>query len=509
MNFRAFVKLFFTSVTIVGDTHGLTTQTTGSVAGFQYPSTIPSHKNGRKNNMAGLVPREETNYLFPRRQGVVLYEQQQHQRSGAFSYTFASVNKRPTNVDPMHRLYLVTPTAPLPQQPKRPSSSQMNQSSVPVEMPSRRRFSSWAATTPYKRQRMNTGLTTVMSPPRPQQQRTQLISSTIAKKTDDATTATAAKQTTKPIEGLSKLDVALFVTYFCNMAVINLSVVTVPALAAEHIVNPKTMAAFMAGVASLAPLGGGFGKIINGFVCQRLGGRRASWMYLMAMSVLSLGMTLCKSVDNIGLILIGFEFLASIQWTSICYVLAQHYWGKPQHMARGIAVLGLSSTLGALAAKTFGAALLKYTNWRTVSAFGALIGMAGTAAMYAGVNDNDAPKKVAPSATTTTSQQVDSSSSSSAKSQSPLQVLKSILRSKLFWQIGLAHSVGYLARGSDRLLGTFIHEVSALPRKYYYCIQRRDALTVCPFFIQIIFSLSPSICFFFHLKNLQNTYVQA
>jgi hypothetical protein len=257
---------------------------------------------------------------------------------------------------------------------------------------------------------------------------------------------------------VTKLDVALFATYFCNMAVMNLSVLTVPALAAEHLTSPHAIATFVAGVTGLSALGGGFGKIINGFVCQSLGGRRSSWIYLLGVALLSLGMAASTSLRPIGMILVGYEFLSSIQWVAICQILSQHYSAKPELMARGIAILSLSSTCGALAAKTMGAALLKATNWRTVTQFGAVLALVGAAAVYTGSTELAAPPK--------RHRQQPSENNMEGKKESPISVLKSILGNKVFWMIGIGHSLGFLARGSDRLLGAFLFEVSSLPRKF-------------------------------------------
>jgi len=44
----------------------------------------------------------------------------------------------------------------------------------------------------------------------------------------------------------------------------------------------------------------------------------------------------------------------------------------------------------------------------------------------------------------------------------PIQSAKNTLRNRIFWQIGLAHCVGYLIRSSDILLGPFISKISSL-----------------------------------------------
>mmetsp|Transcript_37457 Transcript_37457/g.91064 ORF Transcript_37457/g.91064 Transcript_37457/m.91064 type:complete len:670 (-) Transcript_37457:126-2135(-) len=299
---------------------------------------------------------------------------------------------------------------------------------------------------------------------------------------EDAATATATATTTG---GLSKMDVALFMTYFCNMAVVALSVVTIPALAAEHFAtfaakskaSTMTAAAFVAGVAGMAPLGGAIGKIINGFVCQRFGGRTASWTYLLALAGVNGVMSVSTGIAVVGPLLLALEFLSSIQWTSICHVLDHHYRTKPQLMSRGIALLSLSSTLGALSAKTVGAGLLQVTSWRTVCRLGSLAAVVGAAAMYLGVDKMNMAAPAPPAAASPAKQPLGESDVATtavrggsdaasavedSKRQSPLSILKTILSNKIFWMVGMAHSLGYLARGSDRILGPFLQEAASL-----------------------------------------------
>jgi hypothetical protein len=298
--------------------------------------------------------------------------------------------------------------------------------------------------------------------------------------TTEETAATASTATTPAaaaaVGGLSKMDVALFMTYFCNIAVVTLSVVTVPALAAEHFASCTTAttgaasSAFVAGVAGMAPLGGAFGKIINGFVCQRFGGRTASWTYLLALAGVSGAMSVSTGIAAVGSLLMGLEFLSSIQWTSVCHILDTHYRSKPQLMARGIALLSLSSTLGALAAKTVGAGLLQATNWRTVCRLGSVAAIIGAAAMYLGVDKQsmrgDSTPISATAATAASATSIDESTAQNKKKPSLLSILKSILGNRVFWMVGMANSLGYLARGNDRLLGAFLQEATLMPSKY-------------------------------------------
>lgn len=290
-----------------------------------------------------------------------------------------------------------------------------------------------------------------------------------------STTMTTTTATRKG--GLSKMDVALFMTYFCNIAVVTLTVVTVPALAAEHLSlvgvgtsggnHAHAASAFVAGVAGMAPLGGAFGKIINGFVCQRLGGRTASWTYLLGLAGVSGMLSLTQGLASIGSLLMVLEFFSSIQWTSVCHILDSHYRSKPQHMARGIALLSLSSTLGALAAKTVGAGLLQATNWRTVCRLGSLAALVGAGAMYLGVaRDEQKSSSMGQENSALGASEPKVTTAAAPAKQSPLSILKSILGNRVFWMVGMAHSLGYLARGNDRLLGAFLQEATFLPSEY-------------------------------------------
>lgn len=44
--------------------------------------------------------------------------------------------------------------------------------------------------------------------------------------------------------------------------------------------------------------------------------------------------------------------------------------------------------------------------------------------------------------------------------------IRRVLGSKMFWLIGLAHVAGYLTRTSDRVIGSFLQDITSLSRKY-------------------------------------------
>jgi len=252
--------------------------------------------------------------------------------------------------------------------------------------------------------------------------------------------------------------------YFSNIFVLMLSVVTVPAIAIEHNLSPHATAAFCASMASIAPLGGFMGKLVNGFVCQHLGGHVSSVVYLLALSALSLGMSFSKSLAPVGLFILGFDFLSSIQWVSASSILNQHYRHNPKLKARGIALLSIASTLGALSSKTIGTLLLRATEWRTVCQFGALAAFVGATAIFFG-------GAVKPSK----DQSMRSSALGAAATRggqtrlSPLASLRTVLGSPIFWMASLGHSLGHLSRVSDRVLAPFLQEVGGISSMFYFC----------------------------------------
>lgn len=256
---------------------------------------------------------------------------------------------------------------------------------------------------------------------------------------------------------ISKTDLILSSTYFLNMFVMNLSVVTVPALAAASFNTAALTTTFEASVASWAPLGGAIGKIVNGFVVQRLGGRRASWTYLVLLATLSAAMSSVSRPESVAFFLVLFEFLSSIQWTAMCTILDEEYKSTPTVIARSVAMMSLGSYGGALVAKTLGAALLNFTgSWRKVTQCGSVVALVAAFSMMVGIPQ----PKVQPSHNSYVRQQTD------ATPPNPLAVLKTILSGRLFWMIGIGHSLGYIVRGSDRLLVPFLHTITGLSREY-------------------------------------------
>jgi hypothetical protein len=283
--------------------------------------------------------------------------------------------------------------------------------------------------------------------------------------------ASAAESEPTPISGMSpKLDWLLFVTYFSNVIAVTLPVVLLPVIAAELVptaaLSAGGSAAFIASVASISTLGGGMGKLVNGFVCMGLGGRLSASSYLIGLATFSSLLSFTTNPEMLGWILCGMEFCASIQWTACSVILANHYAAKDKlKFAAGITTLSLSSTAGVLLAKTGGTALLQTMggNWRLVARMGSVLASMGAVVVRTMVSeyptdDEDGGDDDGSSGTQK------GPTESSLSFQTIAESFKRVLGSKLFWLVGLAHATTFLARTSDRILGAFYYEMSQLPR---------------------------------------------
>eukprot|EP00548_Thalassiothrix_antarctica_P013213 CAMPEP_0194174814 /NCGR_PEP_ID=MMETSP0154-20130528/8957_1 /TAXON_ID=1049557 /ORGANISM="Thalassiothrix antarctica, Strain L6-D1" /LENGTH=148 /DNA_ID=CAMNT_0038888391 /DNA_START=441 /DNA_END=884 /DNA_ORIENTATION=- len=148
------------------------------------------------------------------------------------------------------------------------------------------------------------------------------------------------------------------------MAVLNFSVLTIPQLASEHFSSSKHISDFVVSVTAIQQIGGVIGKIINGFIVQKLGGKIMSWTYLSSLSVLSLGLSAVRgSTKPVGIIMMGYEYLSSIQWTSLSNIMEREYANNPDKISRGITIISFASTFGAITGKIVATALLNIGDW--------------------------------------------------------------------------------------------------------------------------------------------------
>jgi MFS family permease len=269
-----------------------------------------------------------------------------------------------------------------------------------------------------------------------------------------------------------KLEMALFFTYACNTFALSLPVILMPMVAAEHSISmgPKlTAGMFIAAAASISTLGGGVGKVINGFVCQRIGGRQSASIYLMGMGVFSLLLSVNTSAACVGWILAGLEFCASMQWTAHSILLLNHYEHRPIRFAAGMTTLSMASTFGIILAKIGGPALLHIIpSWRALCRMAAGVAVVGGLLAQSLITEWPAEasrqsNSNAPLPFSKRKSSMKSSRSSTAKSNGNLrQTFRHVLGSRLFWQAGVAHAFTSMARTSEKVLGSFFQDTTAL-----------------------------------------------
>ena len=325
------------------------------------------------------------------------------------------------------------------------------------------------------------------------------------------TTKTTATTTTTALPPISKIDIGTFGIHFCAAVTMTLPVMIVPMMDLELLAGSTAAAAasttaaavsLAAMMATWAPLGNGIGKLVNGVVCQAVGGRRSSKLYFVgsiffnaALASLTLtagpnarGFPALLTPQYLGLIVAGLEFCASIQWTVCSLFLSRHHRHNPAAFARGITILSLSSTTGQIAAKVVGAGLLQRVHWRWVARLSVIMAMVGwniSAWTSRNMKEPTMPATMATMATTNTTEIVDAapvmkSSQAHDNNNPPTKLLEPTIRqsvqrvvsSKIFWMIGLAHVSGYLTRTSDRILGSFLQQITSLSRTFLYGVVR-------------------------------------
>jgi hypothetical protein len=260
----------------------------------------------------------------------------------------------------------------------------------------------------------------------------------------------------------SIVDISVAAVYFCCAFAITLPIILTPMIAESYQLSSPALTSFCATVASVGLLGGGVGKVVNGIVCQRMGGVATASMYALGLGLSSFALSCSTSLHSAQWMVAATEFCSSAIWVACSLILSNHYSKKPLLFARGVTYLSLASTGGQLFAKTVGSALLQFTDWRRLAQIGGLVGVLGSLVMRFVVAQQmymEEPKHHLFGR---------SVSSSSASLSGVMNKVKDVLSSRLFWMVGLAHVSGYLARTCDRMMGPFLKDVTALPRTYTY-----------------------------------------
>lgn len=287
------------------------------------------------------------------------------------------------------------------------------------------------------------------------------------------------------------INAIAYVAYLCNVLAVNLPIILLPLAAHEFLGSSGAVAATtrtVAKVSSMATLGGAFGKFVNGFVCQRFGSYACSRFYLVGMAV-SLGLFSCATTPALlGGAYFGMEFCASIQWTSLAIMLTNYYTStttpntntsggsdddnittssttsakttRAKQLATGLTAIGLASPAGSIGAKVMGAGLASFLDWRQVARMGCLVALLGSLVI------SQAPQSP--------SQRVEWRALQRQKASQPWgswitisakDSAQALLRSRLFWKLSLGHSMAFVVRGIDRILGIFFSDMTGLPGK--------------------------------------------
>jgi len=277
---------------------------------------------------------------------------------------------------------------------------------------------------------------------------------------NDADAVTIITDETPQGRWLTSIDGIVFVSYLCNVMALSMPVLLVPLAAHETlaaaaatattsgIVSLNHVAAAVAGVSSIATLGGAVGKFVNGFICQAVGSYTCSTVYFAGLAACSFLFSLAQSPLTMGWAYAGMEFFASIQWAALAVMLSQYYNRAPVKLAAALTALGLASTSGQIVAKTVGTTLAAHWHWRTVAQVGAVTATLGSLLMA------QAPKPAKQS------KQTQQQKSQKFQWSSVTTSLKAVLGSRLFWMLAVAHAMAFVARGTDRILGTFFQHAA-------------------------------------------------
>lgn len=274
-------------------------------------------------------------------------------------------------------------------------------------------------------------------------------------------------------------DLAICVTYILTMISISLPIILIPMIAADPVSSSHAATSILmnsnnniasgsnlAGkIVAMSSLGAGLGKVINGFVCQGLGGRLSGSIYLIGLASFSFLLSTTSTMH--GYAIAGMEFCASIMWTACNVLIANKYEKNPQKFAAAVTTLSLCSTFGTLLCKLGGSMLLSKYHWREVARVASVASSFGAALILFAVKDVHA------STSKTKERSIIWPVGGAAKAQttqSGLSVngivssISRIFSKRMFWLAAAAHTCSQLGRHCDKILGTFLREVTQLPR---------------------------------------------
>ena len=246
----------------------------------------------------------------------------------------------------------------------------------------------------------------------------------------------------------SRFSLLVGLVEFFNVIAQTIPIVLIPVIAAEQASSSSwTPAAIVASAAAMSTFGAGVGKLVNGYVCQSLGGGKAMSIYMACIAVASLWFSFNQSTFLFVWILASMEFLLSMQWSACSAVLADHFEGKPSAFAESITILSFMCMAGVLVGKMGGAALLSVLgSWKAVARCGALVSLCGAALSHFFLREK-----------TKVTQEAYNQQSSF------FQSFKEVVSKPIFWIFAFVHGTLFLSRTSDRILGSFYSHTSGLP----------------------------------------------
>mmetsp|Transcript_9196 Transcript_9196/g.19810 ORF Transcript_9196/g.19810 Transcript_9196/m.19810 type:complete len:584 (+) Transcript_9196:238-1989(+) len=260
------------------------------------------------------------------------------------------------------------------------------------------------------------------------------------------------------MEALQNLDIGLLLglAYGLTDLCCRVPIVLMPTIAAEQarIMGPYfSRAGFVASAASIAFLGGGIGKLVNGGVCQAIGAKTSLTVYMAAIGIFSLLLSLNQSTALFGPLLAGMEFGMSMRWPACLVIFEKYCRGDSAKIAAAVTKLSLMSTAGNILSKVLGSALLSATgSWQLVLRLGAVMALAGASIAWFLLEDQEQAERRRQRQNPKTSV-VNSVRKSFAQ----------VLGTRFFWMVSLAHLPAFVAVACDKLLGSFYVHASGLP----------------------------------------------
>lgn len=261
---------------------------------------------------------------------------------------------------------------------------------------------------------------------------------------DDKPVTTVVEESTNKLRDTKRLHMSVCAVVACTTIAVTIPIVILPLMASSD--------SFSATVASISSLGGGIGQLLNGFVCQSIGGRRTSFMYMLGTAMCCLLLASSSSSSGnvsatyVGLVLAGLEFCSSVQWTACSVVLAKQFAATdPGSYAQGITYMGLTTTFGTLGGKMIAPALLQYgMTWQQLSRLGALAAVTGALVMATMVREP-------------------TSSGSLFSFGMVKESIGAIMGSGIFWIAAIPYTVAFVPRTSEKVLGNFFQGITKLP----------------------------------------------